>query len=57
VLPIDVQYDRVIWSGLSWGAGEIRKKEITGNGDITIRCSSAEKGPVKLSGNVYVVTY
>ncbi len=57
VLPVDVQYDRVIWSGLSWGAGEIRRKDIATGAPITIRCSSAEKDGMKLEGKVYVVTY
>jgi hypothetical protein len=56
-LPIDVQYDRVIWSGLSWGAGEIKKKSIAGKTPITIRCASEEKDAVKLEAKVYVVTY
>src|SRR5215472_10423489 len=47
-LPIEIQYDRQIWSGLSWGAGEIRHGNLAPGVAIKIRCSTAEKGAVKL---------
>jgi hypothetical protein len=56
-LPIEINYDRVIWSGLSWGAGEIRRKDFSAKGPITIRCSSEEKNPVRLEAHVYEVEY
>lgn len=56
-LPIDVQYDKVVWSGLSWGAGEIRHKDFAGGGLITFRCTSEEKNTVKLEAYTYAVTY
>jgi hypothetical protein len=56
-LPLDLQYDRVIWSGLSWGAGEIKHKDFASGQPITIRCSSAEKNPVRLDGQLYEVEY
>jgi hypothetical protein len=56
-LPVDIQYDKLVWSGLSWGAGEIRRKDFAPNGPISIRCSSAEKEPVKLEGKIYAVEY
>jgi hypothetical protein len=55
-LPIELQYDRQVWSGLSWGAGEVRHADISPSGRLTIRCSSAEHG-ARLEGHVYVVTY
>src|ERR1700730_8955827 len=48
LLPIDISHDKVIWSGLSWGAGEVRRKDFANGGPITVRCSSEEKGAVKL---------
>jgi hypothetical protein len=57
VVPLEVDYDRLIWSGLSWGAGEIKHEELLGKGPIIIRCSSAEKSPVILEGRVYEVEY
>jgi hypothetical protein len=58
LLPMDIQYDRQIWSGLSWGAGEIRGKDLNGRrAPIRIRCSSAEKDARILEGRVYAVEY
>jgi hypothetical protein len=56
-LPIEINYDKLVWSGLSWGAGEIKHKDFLGGRPITIRCSSAEKAPVQLDGELYEVAY
>jgi hypothetical protein len=56
-LPVDIQYDKLIWSGLSWGAGEVPHKDFAPSGPITIRCSSAEQGSVKLEAHLYAVSY
>lgn len=56
-LPVKVDYDRLIWSGLSWGAGEIEHGSFASGEPIVIRFSSAEKIPVTLTGNVYVIRY
>ena len=56
-LPIEINYDKVIWSGLSWGAGEIRQADFIGGRSLTIRCSSAEKNAVKLQAHLYAVEY
>ena len=56
-LPIEMNYDKVIWSGLSWGAGEIKHKDFVAGRPLTIRCSSAEKDPVRLEGQLYDVEY
>jgi hypothetical protein len=56
-LPVEINYDKQIWSGLSWGAGEIKRRDFSTGGPIVIRCSSAEKSPVRLEGLVYAVEY
>jgi hypothetical protein len=56
-LPIDISYDKLVWSGLSWGAGEVANKDFATGGPITIRCFSEEKGSVKLEVYLYAVTY
>lgn len=56
-LPIEINYDKQIWSGLSWGAGEIRQGNFANGQPIIIRCSSAEKNPVRLEGQLYEVEY
>jgi hypothetical protein len=56
-LPIEINYDKQVWSGLSWGAGEIKHGDFVGGAPITIRCSSAEKNPVKFEAHLYAVNY
>ena len=56
-LLVEINYDKVIWSGLSWGAGEIRHADFIGGRPLTVRCSSAEKNAVKLEARVYAVEY
>jgi hypothetical protein len=56
-LPIEIDYDRQVWSGLSWGAGEVRHANFVAERPIIVRCSSAEKDPVRLEGWVYAVQY
>jgi hypothetical protein len=56
-LAVEISYDKQIWSGLSWGAGEIKNKDFATGRPIAIRCSSSEKDPVLLEGHVYVVEY
>ena len=54
-VPIEINYDKQVWSGLSWGAGEIKHANFAAGTPIRIRCSSEEKSKVVLEGHVYVV--
>jgi hypothetical protein len=56
-IPVAIDYDKQIWSGLSWGAGEIRRGSLKPGEPVTIRCSSAEKDVVGLEGGVFAVQY
>ncbi len=56
-LPVDIRYDKAIWSGLSWAAGEVRAKEMKPGAPVTIRCATADKTNPKLQGAVYRVVY
>jgi hypothetical protein len=56
-IPIEINYDKMIWSGLSWAVGEIRRSTLNAGQPLTIRCSSAEKDSIVLEGQVYVVNY
>ncbi len=56
-LPIREEYNRVIWAGLSWAAGEISQKDIHPGEPLTLTFQSTEKDPVSLKGSVYLVTY
>jgi len=52
-IPVRIQYDKVIWSGLSWAVGEVGG--LAAGKPITVRCSSKEKDPVKIEVNLYRV--
>src|SRR5262249_50881024 len=52
-LPIEINYDKVIWSGLGWAVGEIRRDHILADEPVRIRLSSAETDPeLHLEGQV-----
>jgi hypothetical protein len=57
VLQIRENYDRVIWSGLSWAVGEIPANELRRGQPLVLNFQSTEKDPVNLKGQVYVVQY
>ena len=56
-VPVEINYDKVIWSGLSWAAGEIRHRALKPGVPVVIECSSAEGDAVVLEGKVFAVTY
>jgi hypothetical protein len=57
IVPIEVNYDKLIWSGLSWAVGEIRHDAMHPAEPITIRCSSTEKNSVTLDCRLFAVQY
>jgi hypothetical protein len=56
-LPIDIRYDKRVWSGMSWGVGEIRHEDLTPGRRVHIRLSSADPDAVLLDGQIYRVVY
>jgi hypothetical protein len=56
-LPVEINYGKVIWSGLSWAVGEIKHTTWTPGQPITVECSSAESDEVRLEGRAFVVRY
>ncbi|HLJ18773.1 MAG TPA: hypothetical protein VKU84_01165, partial [Stellaceae bacterium] len=57
-LPVEIRYDTTIWSGLSWGVGEVRRDEWVPGQPIRIELASAEHDPeIHLDGRVYRVEY
>ncbi len=56
-VPVQINYDKVVWSGMSWAVGEIGTKDLLPGKPLTIRFHSAEKDPVQLDGTVYLVSY
>lgn len=56
-IPLHIEYDKIIWSGLSWGAGEIKKGTFDAGEPLFIKCSTGEKNDLKLIAHVYEVKY
>jgi len=56
-LSTHVEYDKMIWSGLSWAAAEIPVDAIDINIPLNITCYSAGKDPLRLEARVYAVSY
>jgi hypothetical protein len=56
-LPLAIEYDKMIWSGLSWGAAELRRGSFDPAVPVEIACSSAEKDELRLEASVYAVGY
>jgi hypothetical protein len=57
LLPIHINYDKALWSGLSWAVGEISHRAIEAGQPVKIRCISLEKQQVDLQMELYSVTY
>jgi hypothetical protein len=56
-LPIREEYNRTVWAGLSFAAGEISAKDLHPGQPLTLTFSSTEKDPVTLQGHLYLVNY
>ncbi len=56
-VPVHVNYDKIVWSGMSWALGEIRAADLSLDKPVVVCFHSAEKDPVKLDGAVYQVVY
>ena len=56
-LPLVIEYDKMIWSGLSWAAGELRLGSYDASAPVEIECSSMEKEELRLEARVYAVEY
>jgi hypothetical protein len=57
-LPVEIHYDRVVWSGLAWAAGEIPEDAMTPGKPVRLRLSAPKSDPsLLLQGRVYSVQY
>jgi hypothetical protein len=56
-LPLYIEYDKMIWSGLSWAAGELRQDSFDPALPLEIICHTAEQQPLRLDARVYAVGY
>ena len=56
-VPVAIDYDKIIWSGLSWAVGEIKAADLAPSEPVIVQFHSTEKDPVKLDGAAYQVVY
>jgi len=56
-IPVHIDYDKIVWSGMSWAVGEIKAADLQPAKPVLIRFHSAEKDPVTLEGAAYEVVY
>jgi hypothetical protein len=56
-IPVKVNYDRMIWSGLSWGVGEIDVKDINPRAPLTITCWSQDGESKNFKIDIYNVIF
>jgi len=56
-LPVEINYDKVIWSGLSWAVGEVRHGEMKPGVAVEVECRSGEEETVQIEGRVFSVEY
>jgi len=56
-VPIQIDYDKIVWSGLSWAVGEIDARDVTPGVPLKIHFHSSEKDPITLKGTAYQVEY
>jgi hypothetical protein len=56
-LPITIEYDRKIWSGLSWSVGEIQTGAFDSGRPVTVRFDSEDVSRPVLQCQLYLVRY
>jgi len=56
-VPLMINYDKMIWSGLSWAVGELQQSDFEPTRPLECHCSSMEKDTVQLKAAVYAVGY
>ncbi len=52
-LPVRVEYDKMIWCGLSWAAGEIKAADVDSKQPLQFTCTSKEGDSRYFKVNVY----
>jgi len=54
-IPVEIAYDKAIWSGLSWAVGEIDCGVLQRGTPVTFTCETRDERPVKLKVALYRV--
>jgi hypothetical protein len=53
ILPVQIEYDKMIWCGLSWAAGEINTADIDFKQPVQIICTAKEGESKYFKMNIY----
>ena len=53
IIPTSIQYDKMIWCGLSWAAAEVKSSSFDPRKPLEIQCSSSEPENLVLKAEVY----
>jgi hypothetical protein len=56
-VPVHIDYDKIVWSGMSWALGEIDAKNLVPGKPLVVKFHSTEKDPITLEGSAYLVEY
>lgn len=56
-VPVHIDYDKIVWSGMSWALGEIDCSTLSPGKPLTIQFHTKEKDPVELDSNAYLANY
>lgn len=54
-LPVETNYDKAIWSGLSWAVGEVKEKDLNSAKPVKVRLKTEEQAAVNLDGELFWV--
>ena len=52
-IPVRIEYDKMIWCGLSWAAGEIDAKKFDPTQPVQVICKSKEGESKYFKINIY----
>ncbi len=56
-LPVNINYDKKLWSGISWASGEIQHKDIDKTKPLVITYTLEDPKEISLEGSIYKVDY
>ena len=56
-IPVTIDYDKAVWSGLSWASGEIDRQDILIESPVQITCLSKQSEKVILNVEFFAVEY
>jgi hypothetical protein len=52
-VPVQINYDKAIWSGLSWAVAECKGSDLRPGKPVRLRCFTAEPAAVTLTVDLY----